>query len=472
MKLHLPVILAIVGWAVVGCEGFEEKYAFGAGYRLSFSADTLSFDTLFSNVASTTRALMVYNRYGRSLDIASIRLEGAGRTGFRINVDGRKGTHFEHVSLHSGDSLYILVEVTLPPNDSPLPQLTADQLSFALNGQRQSIRLEAWGQDVTFFRGGYIFHSDTTLIAERPFVVYDSLVVATGATLHLAAGTTLYLHDRANLVVQGTLIAEGTAEAPVTLRGDRLDHVLDTVLHYDSEPAQWGGITFHRTSSNNVLRHTLIRNSSSGLTFLSSSPEASDLTLSHCQLTNTDGNLLDAVNWKMDIADTELTNAAGTVVRLVGGDYRFIHCTIANHFLFGRNDTASYVLALSNKQAPLSVAFDNCLIDGSRSAGYEFSFEESKGNFFDYRFDYCVIKADADSLSAHQSDCIFITESPLYRKRGRTEDKYTFDFRLDTLTAPGIGKANPDISALYPVDRYGVSRLEGEHGPTIGAYEF
>jgi hypothetical protein len=472
MRLHLPIVVAIVLWVVVGCEGFEEKYALGAGYRLSFSADTLSFDTLFSDVASTTRTLMVYNRYDRSLDIASIRLEGAGQTGFRINVDGRKGSHFEHINLRSGDSLYILVEVTLPPNGSPLPQLATDHLSFVLNGQSQSVRLEACGQDVTLLRGGHTFHSDTTLIAERPFLIHDSLVIAAGATLRLTAGTTFYLHDRAHLVIRGTLIAEGTAEAPVTLRGDRLDYVLDTLLRYDSEPAQWGGITFHPTSSNNTLRHTLIRNSSSGLTFLSSSPEASDLTLSHCQLTNTDGNLLDASNWHMEITDTELTNAAGTIVRLAGGNYRFVHCTIANHFLFGRDDTASYVLSLSNQQAPLAVSFDNCLIDGSRRAGIELSFDETHSAPFDYHFDHCVIKADADSLSSHQSDCIFVTESPLYRKRGRIEDKYTFDFRLDTLTAPGIGKANPDISALYPVDRYGISRLEGDKAPTIGAYEF
>ncbi|MDR3137612.1 MAG: hypothetical protein LBT73_01870 [Tannerellaceae bacterium] len=472
MKPHLPVVIAIVLWAVVGCEGFEEKYALGTGYRLSFSADTLSFDTLFSAVASPTRTLMVYNRYDRALDIASIRLERAGQTGFRINVDGRKGTYFEHVSLRSGDSLYILVEVTLPSNDSPLPQLTTDHLSFVLNGQSQSVRLEAYGQDVTLLRGGHTFRSDTTLLAERPFLIHDSLVVAAGATLRLTAGTTFYLHDRANLVIRGTLIAEGTGEDPITLRGDRLDYVLTPILLYDSEPAQWGGITFHPTSSNNVLCHTLIRNSSSGLAFLPSSPEASDLILSHCQLTNTDGNLLDAVNWKMEISDTELTNAAGTVVRLAGGNYQFIHCTIANHFLFGRSDTASYALSLSNQQSPLDVSFDNCLIDGRHGSGLELSFEETHGIPFEYRFNHCVIKANADSLSAHQSDCIFITESPLYRKRGRTEDKYTFDFRLDTLTAPGVGKADPDISVHYPVDRYGVSRLDGDNAPTIGAYEF
>ena len=40
------------------------------------------------------------------------------------------------------------------------------------------------------------------------------------------------------------------------------------------------------------------------------------------------------------------------------------------------------------------------------------------------------------------------------------------------MIASGVGKADAEISRLYPIDRYGVNRLESANGPTIGAYEF
>ena len=48
---------------------------------------------------------------------------------------------------------------------------------------------------------------------------------------------------------------------------------------------------------------------------------------------------------------------------------------------------------------------------------------------------------------------------------------YIYDFRLANESV-GIGKADRTISEKYPVDRYGVNRLTGEYGPSIGAYEY
>ncbi len=55
---------------------------------------------------------------------------------------------------------------------------------------------------------------------------------------------------------------------------------------------------------------------------------------------------------------------------------------------------------------------------------------------------------------------------------GGEANKYQFDFRPDTVISLGVGKADPAVSAQYPIDRYGVNRLESSNGPTIGAYEF
>ena len=55
---------------------------------------------------------------------------------------------------------------------------------------------------------------------------------------------------------------------------------------------------------------------------------------------------------------------------------------------------------------------------------------------------------------------------------GGEANKYRFDFRPDSVISIGVGKADPVISAQYPMDRLGVDRLNNGTGPTIGAYEF
>ena len=70
------------------------------------------------------------------------------------------------------------------------------------------------------------------------------------------------------------------------------------------------------------------------------------------------------------------------------------------------------------------------------------------------------------------NEVIFVSEGPQYRQTGGKVNKYAYDFRLDTVAAPGVGHADVAVSRLYPLDRYGVNRLESANGPTIGAYEF
>ena len=66
---------------------------------------------------------------------------------------------------------------------------------------------------------------------------------------------------------------------------------------------------------------------------------------------------------------------------------------------------------------------------------------------------------------------LFTNTSPSYRLKGGEKNKYRFDFRPDSLTTLGVGKADIFVTQQYPVDRYGINRLTND-GPDIGAYEF
>lgn len=485
--LFILSIIATFSLLFTACGDLDEHYSTNPNYRLSFSVDTLSFDTVFTTIGSATKQFMIYNQNSEALNIESIMLASGGESGFRLNVDGRKGDYFDNVGILAEDSMFVFVEVNVDPNDSNQPLLVEDSVVFITNGISQSVRLEAYGQNMRLHKGGLHITRDTTWTADLPHLVYDSITVDAGATLYLSEGTTLYMHDKANLIVDGRLISEGTLEHPVTIRGDRLDFVLDNILPYDRTPGQWGGIYFTEQSFGNRMSYTIVRNGTTGITLEPSDPAQQKLDVSNCQFTNMQGNVFTASNSHATLVNTEISNAGGAVVALACGNYQFTHCSLVNYMrLIQRNSSC---LALADTYYPegnpeaqaagLDVRFDNCLIDGNYGSGDENYGGEIAVSFSDpeavnYLFNHCAIATVIEENDTHFNQVELRTNEnlPYYKMTGGEENKYQFDFRPDSVISLGVGKADPAISAQYPTDRLGINRLTNETGPTIGAYEY
>ena len=491
-KRQIFYVFFVLSFSILmGCTDFD-NYSTNPNHRLSFSVDTLSFDTIFSSIGSTTKQFMVYNRSNEALKIESIALANAGKSGFRINVDGRKGDTFQGIEIWGKDSLFISVEVTVNPHGASQPLIVEDSIIFSTNGNRQSVLLQAYGQDVHLIKGGVVFANDTLLTADLPYLVYDSLIIAEGATVTIAEGATFYMHYNANLIVSGTIKAKGTQEKPIVFRGDRLDYIptSDIQLSYDLIPGQWGGIVFNATSFDNEFDYVIARNGSSGLLFRESTTDRLKIQIYNSQITNMDTTLLVAINCHIEAINSEFSNSSKSTVALFGGKYQFTHCTLANYKRIGKfREPSNPCLLLTNriengtkKSFPLQQAyFDNCIIDGNFSADTTQQFrgeilfavdkpdETGNDESFNYRFNSCLIKT-ARVNSDRFIQCLFV-KSPLYLKIGMKDDGYIHDFRLANESA-GIGKADRSISEKYPIDRYGVNRLTSATGPSIGAYEY
>jgi hypothetical protein len=476
------------------------NYSVSPNHLLTFSTDTLSFDTVFTTIGSTTNLFMIYNKNDEALNINKILLAGGQSSNFRINVDGRKGDLFSDIPIWKKDSLYVTVEVTVDPNDENTPFVIYDSVVFITNGIVQSVLLEAYGQNANILKGGNTFANDTTLTADRPYLIYDSIMIPEEVTVNIQEGASFYMHNKAKWLIDGTLKSNGTQENPVTFRGDRLNR-FSSFISYDNIPAQWDGLFFGTSSFGNELHFTLIRNGISGLTFAESTPDRKKMTLRNSQIKNMDGNVLWSVNCDIEASGTEFSNASKYLVMLAGGKYRFSHCTMANYMPPGliSNSAGRFkeCLTLSdyipdkedvNNEVhtfPLQQAFfDNCIIDGDMSTdttlyGCEISFLTGENYInghdeqFNYRFNHSVVKTK--NTENKRFNEVLFAESPIYikssRKNKNDEYDYVFDFRLDEKSA-GIGKADRSVSEQYPVDRFGVNRLTSEHGPSIGAYEY
>ena len=440
----------------------EADFSSNPSLRLEFSCDTILFDTLFTDIGSPTASMKVYNRNSSSLRLSSVRLVD-GTSGFRINVDGQFADVVRDIEIRKKDSLYLFVEATLERNGADVPLIISDSLQFTLeSGVQQYVTLLAYGRDVEFLRGA--LYNEDAKIAAGHYIVYDSIVVAQGATLTIEPGATLYFHKDAQMIVRGTLRAEGTRKQPILFRGDRTDYMF-SYLPYDRIPGQWGGITIDSTSNANVFTHCDIHSAEYGIRVVEGDSLLQRLTIESSRIENFDGNALETTMARVDVTNSLLANARGNCVKVVGGNVRFIHCTIANFYVWKQRDVA---LALHNsidgRPAPLREAlFANCIIDGSREdeiVGYLPDLGDSVPNCRNYLFVSSLLNTVNDGDSCFVGNVFDDKEkSPFGAEHFRLVDHsvFMYDFHLsDSASARRV--ASKVYSAAVKYDLDGVER--------------
>jgi hypothetical protein len=441
--------------------------------KLTFSMDTLSFDTLFSGIGSTTAWLRVVNNGPSDIEVSRVSLKTGGQSGFMINLDGENAKEFKDVTIPAHDSLFLFVQLTSKIQDNDKPVKIEDAVIFETAKGSQQIVLNAWSWDAVLWRGKTIT-KDTVLTNNHPFVIYDSLVVAENVTLTLKEGVTFHMHESSRIVVRGTIKAQGAIGAPVTVRGDRLDYILED-FPYDYNPGQWHFIQLASTSKNNEMDHMVIKGGYYGIIVDSTSTENVVLKLTNSVVHNFYYSCLWSVSSNIEVANSQITNSGSYTVCLIGGRSLFTHCTIANHQdLIYRDGPALAMVnvtldSLKNETPwPLKAHFRNSIIHGSQTEEIGLGISKNTGILSDIKFESCALRTKTD-LGGLAVNCIK-SDSVRFVKLSRENEKNVFDFRVDSASVV-IGKANSVYSALYPTDMNGISRFDAD-GPDIGAYEF
>lgn len=444
--------------------------------RLSFSADTVRYDTIFTSQGSATRKLKIYNTSKNKVKVSSISIADA--TAFEMNLDGRKGTSFSDVIINANDSMVAFIQVNINPTDAKTPFFVRDSIRFLTNGNEQFVRLEAYGRNAKRFYS-HTLESDTTITGEIAILVYDTLRVAKDVRLKISDGATIYFRNKAVLLVDGTLDMEGTQAVPVTLRGERSDFMnTNPPLNYDNASNQWGGVRFTSTSSGNSIVFADIRNSSFGVQVDSLETASGALIIENSKIYNSGANLITSVNADVRIFNSLLYSAGGNILSVTGGNIDVRHCTIANYYNYtwgGR--TASNVRISSvtafGTEMPVNALFHNTIIYGNYTDEIVFSTKEEAESQCSYSFGNCLVKQTVKEGDERFNNCI-INEAPKFIYESwsdeyKKENPHLYDFHL-TETSPAIGKADYSISKDYPNDLDGKYRLDGEQSD-IGCYE-
>ncbi|HSH50431.1 MAG TPA: hypothetical protein VK982_01770, partial [Bacteroidales bacterium] len=335
-KIHFFLIL-IITILIISCE--KEKFYDASDIKLKFSHDTIMFDTVFTTIGTSTKYLTVKNPYHKTVKISSIYLAGGNNSPYRINIDGFSGTKLDNYEIKEKDSLYIFVEVTIDPNNSDLPMVVNDSIIFAYKSNTQDVNLVSWGQDVNLINGNEngIIQGTQYWTNNKPYLIYNSMLVDTNSTLTIEPGTKLHFHKNSRLYVLGTIIADGTFEEPIIFQGDRPEE------NYDDIPGQWDGIWLMAGSNNNLLNFTEIKNAIIGIQVDTLANELKPtLQLSNSKILNMTSVGLYAQGSTIEAYNNVIGNCGQFAVALtIGGSYSFYHCTIANYWGYSTRSTPS-----------------------------------------------------------------------------------------------------------------------------------
>ena len=251
----LPVLIPAIFLVTPSCNK-KDKFLTSGG-EVSFSSDTLMFDTVFTAQGSATRSIRIFNKQKDKIKISSIRLRKGENSPYRLNINGQEGKQVNDVEIAGNDSVWVFAAVTIDPTNANLPFVVDDDLVVTLNGKEFSIPFIAFGQNAYYIVDSVL--ETQTWLADKPYVIIRNALVDTGATLTIPAGARIYLHKDSRLFVQGTLKVNGTQSDSVVFQGDRIDPLV-WIGDYIDLPGQWGGLYFTGESSNNEINYTVIKN--------------------------------------------------------------------------------------------------------------------------------------------------------------------------------------------------------------------
>ena len=418
LVMSFPVILLFFS----NCK----KDAAGVG-NMSFSTDTLTFDTVFTTLGSTTQYFKVFNHGKQPLTINSIKLQQLQGSQYRINVDGIPGISFTNVQIPAKDSIYVFVEVTVNPNSTATPFVIIDNVNFTIGNNTQTVFLQAFGQNAHFHYGEDIQPGQTeTWKNDLPHVILSKggipgVWVECGATLNINPGCKVLFQANSALFVKGTLnaVAHDWHDS-IIFRGVRLEQ------YYQDLPGQWFGIAFLRSNTcvaQGNFNHCVINESQYGIyaggsavsnnaTDFQGSAQRPVVNIQKTIVENSQYNAIYGFNANITAQNSLFFTSGDNLVKLgLGGVYNFTNCTMYN---FGNAYVShqtpilllSNVLTVTNANnsnsyypEPLTSNFTNCSIYGNLRNEISFSnidnFDLSR---FNNSFSYCLLTTPADTL--------------------------------------------------------------------------
>jgi len=473
VSMKIPGILSISFLLVLfSCR--KESFINSPDARLTITADTLKYDTVFVTSGSFYQYFRIINENNQKLRITSVKLMGGAGSAYKINVDGTPGPELTNLELEPNDSLYVFVQININQNANTLPFIVRDSIQVTYNGNVRKVQLEAWGQNAHFFRNKEISVNETWN-NDLPYVILGSLIIDPNKTLTINKGCRVYVHGDAPIIVAGSMQVNGLKDSVdrVYFRGDRLDEP------YNNYPGAWPGIYFSSTSKDNVFNYADIRNSYQSIAAQDPSPNANPkIILNECVIDNSYDAGIIAINSSISARNCLVSNCGKNIFLVKGGNYQFNYCTVAsysNNFIPHKDPVllASNYVTINNVQTsmPLTALFQNCIFWGEGGLiDDEVIVTKNTTATLNVTFNNALwkVKNSPANIPGVIATQILNGTPPLFDSISTSKNYYDFRLRALPVPSPAINKGAVIAGIITDLD--GKSRQLGV-APDLGCFE-
>ena len=490
------IITICLSGSFMSCK--KDKLLTDPSATVSFSQDSILFDTVFTTIGSTTRNIRVINKNKQKINISSIRLEKGQSSNFFLNVDGTPGKMVEDVEILANDSIYIFIQVNVDPTSALSPLIIQDKILFDVNGNQQSVELEAWGQDAHYhfpttaiqYKGGYLPYSTVSSGTNvtvtwgggalgqpddnKPHVVYGWLVVDSTQKLVINAGVKVYFHQNAGLWVYryGTLQVNGTLGNEVVFQGDRRE------ADYADLPGQWDRIWINEGHTDNYINYAIIKNNFIGIqaSFLTDPNPPNKLKITNTIIKNCSKWGLYTQYFNIWSGNNVIANCKEYCAALtLGGNYTFLHTTFANYYNQEGGRGGQPCVHIDNFDGtdswPFSdsLFFANSIIDGSQGSEFEMDIRPNTINPTPIcKISNCLIKGSIPTTT------LITNTNNVFNGNSDFSNPASYDFKIGlSSSAKMIGDYN--IIQPYPTilnaDITGTGARTSSANISAGAYQ-
>ena len=467
MKLNLLLSSIICCLVAIVSSCKKDSFITSPEARLTITADSLKYDTVFTTTGSITKSFKIINQNSQKLRLTKVKLMGGATSPYKININGVATAEENNIEIEANDSIYVFVSVTINPAAANLPFIISDSILVSYNGNNRFVQLQAYGQNANFL-SNKVITGNVTWTNALPYVILKGVHIDTTATLTIQPGCKIYSHADAPFIVDGTLIINGVKNNEVVFAGDRLDN------DYKDLPAAWPGIYFRDNSKNNVLKFAVIKNAYQAIVATGPSINANPkLILQQCIVDNAyDAGILTA-NTSLYANNSLISNCGNNIALLYGGDYNFTNCTVAsysNAYIIHKNP----VLSVNNFTtqggttftANLNAVFRNCIFwaDSSGYISNEVTVNKQGSNAFAVLFDKNIYRVANDPANSTLNGNIK-NQDPLFDSIDVFNRIYNFRITKNS-AAPGINKG---VVTTFAKDLDDRNRNNGL--PDLGCYE-
>ena len=444
---------------------------------ISFSIDTLFFDTVFTEIGTATRNFKVYNNGRSGIKITSVKLENSNSV-FRFNADGLPGPTSEEIEIPAGDSVFVFVEANIDPNGGNNPLIVEDNIIFSSNSGSVKMPLVAWGQDAVYIRADTyinglppfkVLDPNAVWTNEKPIVVYGYAVVDSLNSLSIQPGTQVHFHASSGLWIYngGKLTAEGSIENPIVFQGDRLE------AFYDEIPGQWDRIWINESMEDHSMKNCIIKNAIIGLQIetlpfsynIEAPTSSNQISLENLSIRNHSLAGILARNYRIKAGNVAIHNCGQFAMALTGGgEYQLSHFSFVNFWnQTVRNDASVYVSnAYQDARGIIQIReiknsyLENSIIHGSEESEFLVEYLEEQTLPQEFELRHCQITSEKTITSVPVSEIIY------------QDPKLDGDAIKGYVPHAGSPVINAGTVSSYPNDITGKPR---DSQPDLGVFE-